>query len=598
MKARQLSDREIFDARLLRWKCRTDLEFLCQNVLNYQDVNRDLHGPIIDILQKFPYPKTQQAFEQHDVWNGKTWVYKPLCDMQALEGGRRALILDPRGYLKTCLNAQSHTIQWMLNYPDIAMAIFQSNLEKAELILFEIKNQFTNNERMRQIFPEFCPRPGKELGTKAAFTTPARHFSVTRREPTLMALSIEKGLAGLHFHVMKFSDIVEPENVKTEQRIEDVKAAFYMAENLLISPVYWIDVEGTRYHYADLYGEIIDKWLREKQENEAHRYKIHVRGCFQTNLPKNSQFTPDKIDAPLIYDANGKPISLFPIDASGQPRFPVDFYEEMKKTDAYMHNCQHRNRPQGSGDEVMFPTEGIIRRNTISTKNFRQNIRVSHREVTVDTAETIGPRSNFTAIVIAAWDGFGRCYVENIIHKKMLPGDLVDELFRVNKQYRPARIVIEETGFVRGLHAAIERVSDVSGVYIPIEFVKRDNKEAKTERIAKSLHKPYRDGDLRFVVDFDKDENGKSLEPSWWVPLKKELEEFPVSKTDDILDALADQFAGKEYFGRLIGRPAPEAEATASAEFEKLFGLTSPFSDDYEDPVSAVLNPSRTGGFL
>lgn len=997
MKARQLSEKELFNARLLRWKCRTDLEFLCQNVLGYPDINRELNGPLIDVLQKFPYPKTQQKFEEHDHWDGKKWNYKPLCSMQALEGGRRALLLDPRGYMKcicrinklqtiagnyitpeelrvgdklwgiddntfqprvstvvaieeqeaqpayridfrsgrsmqvshnhplrfvdgwrwaeevrvgdrigvvnkrpvlngkplaeaeflgwmigdgccpntsftnglekfrerfrsrvtelgggisrythqsdievnftglrnllrthgilecrsgnkfvpkavfeaddnsviqflyaylmcdgtlnkgtgvswtsksevlandirrllgrfgiparvrpvvlksgpyagntyyygyvstrrevekilqlfswdkphtwdpdadglhnpnldvvplawrelypkyffkrgdrpawlaekwnrkgrscvsscskyggkkeyihdlgialndetlknlgsdqifwdevssiefigeektwavqtdienfcvddvithnTALNAQSHTIQWMLNYPDIAMAVFQSNLEKAEMILLEIKNQFTNNDRMRQIFPEFCPKPGKELGTKSQFISPARSISETRREPTLMALSIEKGLAGLHFHVMKFSDIVEPENVKTDQRIADVISAFRMAENLLISPVYWIDVEGTRYHYADLYGELIDNWLEEKKNGAPHQYKIHVRGCYQTTLPKEGPFTPDNIDAPLIYDAAGKPISLFPVDSKGEPRFPTSFYEEMKKNDAYMHNCQHRNRPKSDGKEVMFPTENIVRHNTISPENFRKNIRVSAREVTVDTAETIGPRSNYTAIVVGAWDGYGRCYVEDIVHEKLLPSDLVSKLFEINRKHRPSRIVIEETGFVRGLHAAIERTSDITGVYLPLEFTKRDNKEAKTERIAKSLQKAYGDGDIRFVVDLSLDEDGISREPSWWAPLKKELEEFPVSKTDDILDALADQFAGKDYFGRLQGRPGYDAPSDLAQNhaFEKLFQLVHPLSDDYEPPEVQCTNPSRVGGFL
>lgn len=601
-KAKQLSPRELFDARLLRWKCRTDLEFLCREVLGYKDVNRTLHGPVLDVLQKFPFPKNQHSFEDHDQWDGKKWVYKPLCDMQALEGGRRVLLLDPRGWLKTTINAQAHTIQWMLNYPDIAMAIFQSNLEKAELILLEIKNHFMNNDRMRDIFPEFCPPKGKELGTKGAFVSPARHYSVTRREPTLMALSIEKGLAGLHFHVMKFSDIVEPENVKTEDRINDVNTAFYMAENLLISPVYWIDVEGTRYHYADLYGEIVDKWWLERKENRPHKYRIHVRGCFDKGIPAGEAFTPDKLELPDKKDENGKLVSLFPTDHKGQPRFPLEHYEDMRKNDAYLFSCQQLNAPSGSGDDVVFPVDKLISRNTISVTNFRRNIRINHREITIDTAETIGPRSNYTAIVVGAWDGYGRCYVEHITHKKMLPKELVDTIFKLNKQFKPSRIAIEETGFVRGLHAAIERTSDLTGVYLPLEFLKRDNKEAKTERIAKSLQPAYISGDLRIVVDLDIDEDGKSKEPEWWAHVKREFMEFPVGKSDDILDALADQFAGKDYFGRLNGRPAPDSEpGTAQTHYlERLYKLDNPLADDYsEDLGSSALQSSpfsRTGG--
>ena len=135
MKNRVFTPEELLSARLLRWRCRTDLEFLAREILGYKDIDRSVHGPVLDVLQKFPYPKNKEEFEEHDVWNGKTWRYRPLKDMQALPGDRRVLILDPRGHLKTTINAQSHTIQWILNYPDIAIAIFQSNLEKAELIL-------------------------------------------------------------------------------------------------------------------------------------------------------------------------------------------------------------------------------------------------------------------------------------------------------------------------------------------------------------------------------------------------------------------------------------------------------------------------------
>jgi len=590
MKNRVFTPEELLSARLLRWRCRTDLEFLAREILGYKDIDRSVHGPVLDVLQKFPYPKNKEEFEEHDVWNGKTWRYRPLKDMQALPGDRRVLILDPRGHLKTTINAQSHTIQWILNYPDIAIAIFQSNLEKAELILGEIRRHFQFNERLRQIFPEFCPQKLNDFGTKGAFTVPARSPAVTRREPTLMALSIEKGLAGLHFDVMKFSDIVEPENVKTDDRIADIKASFYMAENLLVSPVFWIDVEGTRYHHGDLYGELVDKWMRERKEGLLHKYRIHVRGCFKKQMESGEEYTPDKLARPEILRSDKTPIPIWEFDAKGHPRFPLEHLLELQRNNAYIFSCQQLNQPSGAGGDVAFPQDKIISRNTISPKHFRENVRVHHYEVTIDTAETVNARSNYTAIAVSAWDSAGRCYIVELVHEKLLPKALVDKIFALNAKYKPTRIAIEETGFVRGLHAAIERTSEMLGVYLPLEFLKRDNREAKTERIVKTLQPWYISGDLRFVVDFEK-------EPAWWEALCKELREFPVGTTDDILDALADQFQGKDYFGRLQGQPSQEAGR--NVELERFLGVLDPFSEDNsEEPRLNANDPFLATGYL
>src|SRR5262249_11708233 len=101
-------------------------------------------------LQKFPVP-TPLEMEKLDRLDRGNWNYEPKTELTQLPGGRRVLILDPRGFLKTTINAQSHSIQWILNYPDVAMMIIQSNGEKAEMILGEIKRHFQANPRFRAL---------------------------------------------------------------------------------------------------------------------------------------------------------------------------------------------------------------------------------------------------------------------------------------------------------------------------------------------------------------------------------------------------------------------------------------------------------------
>jgi len=594
----QLVEKEIYALQMARWRARTDLGFLCRQVLGYTDVEDYLHGPVIDVLQKFPVPEGEQ-FYKNDRWTGTTWNYTPIKHKQQLEGGRRVLILDFRGSLKTTINAQAHAIQWIINYPDIAIAIFQSNIEKAELILKEIKNHFQHNPIFRRLFPEHCPQKRiLDFGTKGEFTTLARPPEIVRRESTLMTFSIEKGTAGLHFDLMKFSDIVEPENVKTAERIANVKSAFYMAENLLVSPVYWIDVEGTRYHYDDLYGDLIKLWKTHKKEGKTPEYKVHVRSvCRRLDGAKFlDHFTPDTLNEekfPFALDEDGKRISLWPTDSKGEPRFPIHFLENMEQKDSYIFNCQMLNNPRGGIDGRLIFELNKNKPLRISRDLFNRNIRVAYYTTTVDTAETVGPRSNHSAIVTCAWSANGECWVREIIHGKFLPAELETKILEVCKKYKPMSVKIEETGFVRGLMTGLRRTMDIQGLFIPFEMIKRENQTAKTERIYNTLNPWWENNWIRFVDPQEDDEAGWNA----FEALLDEIRTFPLGSSDDILDALADQFQEKDWYGRLIARPGIEREKDLLTE--RWLKIEDPF-----DPLNAELsdypmpNPGRsiTGG--
>lgn len=572
-----LAFEQVRKIRKLRWRARTDLLFLCREILGYKDVCPEVHGPLIDRLQKFPYPATKSEEEQ-DFWTGSTWRYEPLRAMQDLEGKRRRLILFFRGSLKTTINVQAHSIQWILNYPDIAIAVFQSSGEKAEAILSEIKHHFQYNKKLRTLFPELCPQKRvDDLGTKAEFTIPGRSDSCSRKEPTMKAMSIDKGTAGYHFDLMKFSDIVEPENSKTQERCAAVEKAFYMAENLLVSPVYWIDVEGTRYSFADLYGSIIDRWQREVAKGQIPEYEMFVSGVFKKKTPdgRPQRYTPDELDLPDLLDEHGKRISWWPKDSKGSPRFPLEHLEKQEAADPFTFSCQQLNQPRGGVDgREIFPDSLFA---TIPVEMFRRNVRISHHDMTVDTAETQNNRSNYSAITVGAWDWAGRCYITKIAHGKWLASELIAKIFQIYQQFRPASVKIEETSFVRGLKPTLEREQELRGIYLPLEFIKRETNISKRERIENTLEPWYRNGLLRFVTNEHDREHTAGLEH-----LRTEMKTFPLGKTDDIIDTVADLFQNKDAFGRLHARPQTEDQAAQGRKtvlkvaFEQFLGQEPP----------------------
>lgn len=551
--AGKLTEKQIADLRLARWRARTDLVYLCQEILHYPNVEREMHGPILDVLQKFPRPTGKQAVE-HDTYDPtkRRFQYKPLKETHELPGKRRALILWPRSTLKTTTNIQGHSIQWIINYPDIALALFHSNIDKVNDLVQEIKRHFQYNETFRELFPELCPLAdkAKDFGKADRFTTPGRIKG--RKEPTLIGVSLEKGATGMHFDVMKFTDIIELENVKTEERRFQIKKEFYGSEPLLVTPDCWIDVEGTRYHQEDLYGELLDKWLTQKKAGIEPSYNIAISSCWKREYPDNKPFyTPDSLFLPFAKDAEGKLISIWPHDNQGRKRLTYDYLLELKLTSPYIYSTQYLNTPEGGVDGREIFEVSDSRPAWISTTNFYTNVRVAYRVMSIDTAETNQEYSNNSAIAIGAWGTDNRCYVEDIQHGKFLPNELIHFIVEMAKKYQPQTIFIEKTSFVTGLMVGLNAAMYRAGLFIPIEQVRRSTKLEKLERIQNSLQPWYKPGLLRFVIKEEGESDNSPLRGGInehnWTQTKKELRNFPKG-SDDILDSLSDLFTGKQPY--------------------------------------------------
>src|SRR4051794_18603210 len=123
-------EKQVEQYKRTRDRGRTDLLFLCNTILKYTDVSREIHGPILDTLQHFsggeetivPLPTGNMALTK-DSYQPRIpmWRVAPnnYPEETRLLWQRRTLILFPRTHLKTTVATFAHTIQWILNYPDV-----------------------------------------------------------------------------------------------------------------------------------------------------------------------------------------------------------------------------------------------------------------------------------------------------------------------------------------------------------------------------------------------------------------------------------------------------------------------------------------------
>lgn len=516
----------------LRHRCRTDLLFLCNHVLNYRDVNTKVHGPLISKLQQF-----EGGRDDYDE-KGVLQAYNPAVPHYSLSGCRRRLFLDPRGFLKTTVLTIAHTIQWIVNYPDIRILVCHATGERSREILTEIKGHFQYNEMFRWLFQEHCPVAKKagDFGNQEQFVTRARKRK-WMKEPTVYVSSIESTTAGTHMEVIKCSDVVEKENVRTPERIRQVGSSFAQLQFLLDQPgKAWIDVEGTCYDYSDIYNRIMDSELKKPEDTRT--WQIHTRG---------------------IIDDEGNPV--------WPDRFPLEAIERIRTDptmDSYTFMAQYMNQVIAGENTLFSPAEfKWVPRKVIGSICHRYHTTVDL--ATVDPIGGIKGTEDFTVICTAGFDDNGRMFVVDVRRGRFKPSEVIEQIFDVYSRFHPQDIRIEDAAGARQIFPQLQRESMKKAVFPVLNLIKRDTRITKQERIA-GLQAWFRAGDIRFNEDIQ-----------WKEQVLAEFCRFPRYNHDDIADAVADQMQNRMYFGPSHVRESPQPK--------ELDLLGNPWDDFEQKPV-------------
>lgn len=502
----------------LRNRCRTDLLFLCNKVLGYKDVHELVHNPIIVKLQQFP--GGTDAFSSTGKFEGYTsavpWPYD-------LPSARRRLFLDPRGFLKTTVITVAHTIQWIINYPDIRIILFHAKNEIVQQIVSELRSHFQYNTVFRELFPEHCPPPRKaaEFGNLSQFVSCARK-NRTLKEPTVFGCSIEAIVAGMHAEVLKFCDIVDKENVRTPEALRQVNANFSSTQFLLDEPARsWIDVEGTTYDYRDVYNQILA--AEEPKPEDKRMWLLHRRG---------------------IMDAAGEPVWERPVPGRSKC-FPLDAIRKLRDDptmDSFTFSCQYMNQPI-SEEGAVFSAKKLqwLPINIIKAVSRRYHATVDL--ASVDPMRGVKGTEDFTVVTVAGFDDMNRAYICDMARGRLMPEEIVDTIFKLYDRWH-CDFQIEDAAGARQIIPWLRREMMKREKWPLLSTIKRDNRTSKKERI-RGLRPWINSGDIRFADNLPHREH-----------LILEFERFSdySSWHDDILDTVADQLQNRTNYGPAVSK--------------------------------------------
>lgn len=170
------------------------------------------------------------------------------------EAEKKYLLLWPRGHGKT--TSIILYILWLIgNYHDIHINIISKTATLAESILTAIMTYIETDGTYHTIFPDV--QPSRRKWTNQQLLIQRDEIS---KNPTLKATGLMGAITGGRNDLIVCDDIIDEENVRTRLQMEKVNTWFNKVLYPTLYPWGGIIVIGTRWHYADIYTELLEKW--------------------------------------------------------------------------------------------------------------------------------------------------------------------------------------------------------------------------------------------------------------------------------------------------------------------------------------------------
>lgn len=186
------------------------------------------------------------------------WLYERARELEAHPDGH--LDLWARGHGKSSWGTFAGVIQEVLIDPEIRIGIFGNTKDISRPFVRQIKDEFEGNEALIQTYPDVLyenPRKEAPLWSVEGGITVKRKGNP--KEATIEAHGLIDAMpTGRHFPLLVFDDIITEKNVTNPEQIAKATERVELADNLGIGNGTRKWYFGTRYHYGDSYGQLID----------------------------------------------------------------------------------------------------------------------------------------------------------------------------------------------------------------------------------------------------------------------------------------------------------------------------------------------------
>ena len=451
--ARLNKDRRIID--LIRTYAPIDLFFLLYFVLNRTDINDSW---IVD--------RCNEVQDKHnmtiDIWARYTY--------------------------KSTFNTIGITLQTILNNPEESNVIFSHTRGIAKKFLRQLKLIMESNKLLILAFPDIFfddPKTQSPKWSEDDGLLVKRKY--TKNEMTLEAWGLVDGMpTSAHYDNIVYNDIVTEKSVYTPDQLEKTEYCFGLSDALKSRDAVR-RIEGTFYHFNDLYHKIIEDGLYE-----LRFYPAEVGDGVSLTYLTDEELSEARIN--MGRDAYATQMMLDPV----------------------------------AGDRKTFEFEWI--------KYYKELPAKLNIYILVDPADEKKKKSDFTSMAVIGLDCFKNYYLLDLVRDKL---NLLERWLAlrnlVQKWETTIAVGYEKYGKDSDIAYMQEKQID-EGVHFSI--ISLGGNVPKIERI-KTLQAPFQAGKFLFPMAIPyTDINGKSHNLID-VLINEEFLKIPFAVHDDIMDSIA-----------------------------------------------------------
>jgi hypothetical protein len=385
------------------------------------------------------------------------WLYDRAREVELDPYGR--LDLWARFHGKSSIITFGGIIQEIIRDPEVTIAIFSATKPLATEFLAQIKGELETNDDLKRIFADILyenPRgksPIKVSGEPTGDTERPAKWGIQRgitvrrkghpKEATVEAHGLIDGQpTGRHFMKHYYDDIVHQDYLSEEQ-LKKTTERFELADNL--GTRHGVDkcIAGTRYHFADTYGVIIERGAAKERRHTA---------------------TADgTMNGPLVL-------------------LDVENWEKIKRTQGMKTLSAQMLLNPVAGNEATF--------SSLWLRNYDVIPRIMNVYILVDPSKGMGERSDRTAIAVIGIDpGNNKYLLDGFCHRMRLN----ERIARMDRLYAKwtnvngvqiAKVGYERYGMVSDLEVIEEQHRAQNNLY-PIEELNtpRQGGHSKNDRI-------------------------------------------------------------------------------------------------------------------
>jgi len=471
-------------------RCKTDLFFLCKEILGYDLMTERTHGELCAYTQSI----LPISVEEKELIMKKAGQEVSKIDIDGTEihdeydpSKKMLLLMMPRNTFKSSVVTIGFSLQFILHDPNVRILIDSETFSKAKAFLAEIKGHLEDNEKYRDIFftlynkyPDDDKKNTSTRWTDSQIDISAR--SKKRKEPTFSCAGIDVTKNGMHYDLIVCDDLHSERNVTNNEQIQQVIDHWKLGLSLLEPNKYMI-VIGTRWDYKDMYQYLLDF--------EKERFNIMIR---QAILPDGSLFFPEVLDE--------------------------KFLEQQKRSQgSYIYSCQYMNDPVD--DET-----ATFKRSYFQYKKWEDIPGIPMNWYLSIDPSFEGPYSDYVAFVESGMDYQGELYVGDVYRLKLTYAQIIQLTFDLHAAKNYKMISIETIAAQKSLMYMLNEEQRRRQYWLPVKEINMRQK-AKEERI-RGLAPYYEFRRVWHIQD------AKQI-----AELEDELLHFPKGKHDDCIDALS-----------------------------------------------------------